>query len=53
MIVDGFDIVNGDGEYLYRDGRLVLPDDPDIRAMAARYGDPDQVPSEVSEVAVP
>lgn len=53
VIVDGFDIVNGEGEYLYRDGRLTLLDDPDIRAMAARYSDPDQVLREVSEVAVP
>ena len=50
VIVDHFDIEVGDGTKIYEDGRLVLLDDPEIRALASRFGDPDEVLREISQL---
>jgi 2,5-dihydroxypyridine 5,6-dioxygenase len=36
-----------DGEYLIKDGRLTVLDDPEVRQVAAKYGDPDKLLSQV------
>lgn len=39
--------LTADGEYLIKDGRLTVFDDPDIRKVAAKYGDPDKLLAQV------
>lgn len=50
VVVDAFDITNSAGEAIVHDRRLCLLDDPDVRALAGRLGDPDELLAEVSEV---
>lgn len=50
VIVDHFDIIAGDGTPIVVDGRLVLLDDPEIIAIAAKYGDPEEVLREISNL---
>jgi hypothetical protein len=38
--------VDGEVKYLIKDGRLTALDDPEVRALAARYGDPDSLLAE-------
>lgn len=47
LIIDRFDITVGETP-VYRDGRLVFLDDPEVRQAAGRYGDPDQVLAELT-----
>lgn len=49
VLVDGFDLRIGD-EAVYRDGRLTLLDDPEVRELAAGFGDPDRILKEESGI---
>ncbi len=47
VLIDGFDITVGT-TVVYRQGRLTLLDHPEVRALAAEYGPPDEILREVS-----
>lgn len=51
LILDHFDIVVGGNITIYKDGRLTFLDEPDVRQLAAKYGDPDEVLAEHTPLA--